>query len=395
MKYWSLILLGIVFTACYRNSSDVGWTYNEPQNGGFQKVPFLEQETAPGMVVVEGGSALIPFEGGADSMTVSSFYISKYEETNGQYCAYLKYLKTYFSERTYKQALPDTTLWNTYFESNELTAHLSANYLRNPTYKAYPVVGLNPEQIESYAKWKSDRMNEYILIREEAIPKYYLVKDSCDLFTTETYLNNTWPPLLAISGSSNSWEDRSKNGRRVRIEDGILLPSYRLPSEQEWQWALLAIGNDSYKYVKTSKALRTAKYDKEGIFWYLDDVNEWCNKKEQLIEEDGFDLKPVNQYKRNNYRIHALEENVLELTRTEDSYSINGRDKSGCIKSAAAVYLKDSPQAFKYVIPKTIKAGTPFDSSEKLIFGFRLAMDRIGSFPTRRLSDEKRRRKGE
>jgi hypothetical protein len=63
----------------------MGWEYNNPKSSGFQKVPFVEQETAPGMILVEGGEYHISGFGDKDTLQINSFYISKCEETNGQY----------------------------------------------------------------------------------------------------------------------------------------------------------------------------------------------------------------------------------------------------------------------------------------------------------------------
>mgnify|MGYP006001417133 CR=1 FL=1 len=50
-------LLAVLIASCgYERSGISGWNYNDPNNGGFQKLPFLEQETGPNLVLVEGGT---------------------------------------------------------------------------------------------------------------------------------------------------------------------------------------------------------------------------------------------------------------------------------------------------------------------------------------------------
>jgi hypothetical protein len=39
-------------------------------------------------------------------------------------------------------------------------------YFRHPAYNNYPVVGVSWRQANDYASWRTDRVNEYILIRE-------------------------------------------------------------------------------------------------------------------------------------------------------------------------------------------------------------------------------------
>ena len=56
-------LICFIFATCllsscgteYETSSITGWDYNNPKNGGFQKVPYSEQETGPGLILIEGG----------------------------------------------------------------------------------------------------------------------------------------------------------------------------------------------------------------------------------------------------------------------------------------------------------------------------------------------------
>ena len=50
----SITLLGIglfvlLLASCGKErSGGTGWAYNDPSNGGFERAPFVEQETGPG-----------------------------------------------------------------------------------------------------------------------------------------------------------------------------------------------------------------------------------------------------------------------------------------------------------------------------------------------------------
>ncbi|MFW5645007.1 MAG: gliding motility lipoprotein GldJ, partial [Bacteroidota bacterium] len=39
-----------------KSSSTTGWEYNDPANGGFEVKNAVEQETGPGLVLIEGGT---------------------------------------------------------------------------------------------------------------------------------------------------------------------------------------------------------------------------------------------------------------------------------------------------------------------------------------------------
>jgi len=54
-----LLLAAMVFLASCggkEKSSSTGWNYNDEKNGGFEKVEYTEQETGPGLVLIEGGT---------------------------------------------------------------------------------------------------------------------------------------------------------------------------------------------------------------------------------------------------------------------------------------------------------------------------------------------------
>ena len=54
----TLLIGSIVFMAsCGKETSPItGWNYNDAANGGFEVLPYAEQETGPGLVLVEGGT---------------------------------------------------------------------------------------------------------------------------------------------------------------------------------------------------------------------------------------------------------------------------------------------------------------------------------------------------
>ncbi|HPD54488.1 MAG TPA: gliding motility lipoprotein GldJ, partial [Bacteroidia bacterium] len=80
-----LVAGALLLTSCGKEKSSVtGWNYNDPKNGGFEVVPYDEQETGPGLVLVEGGTftmgrteqdVTIDWNNIPRRVTVSSFYM--------------------------------------------------------------------------------------------------------------------------------------------------------------------------------------------------------------------------------------------------------------------------------------------------------------------------------
>ena len=115
-------------------------------------------------------------------------------------------------------------------------------YLRHPAYREYPVVGINWLQANDYCSWRTDRVNEYILIREGILDQY-IDQIGEDNFNTDAYLSNQYNSGKRIEGLPDL-NPNSSRYRNVRMEDGILLPKYRLPTEAEWEFAAFGlIGN--------------------------------------------------------------------------------------------------------------------------------------------------------
>lgn len=115
----------------------------------------------------------------------NNLYFDKVEITNFYYLEFLVWTERMYGVNSpeYKSIFPDTTVWGQY-DSN--CTYLNTLYLRHPYYRKYPLVGISYEQAKAFSKWRSDRVMEYLLIKEGLIPRIPKPpKDS--IFTIERY----------------------------------------------------------------------------------------------------------------------------------------------------------------------------------------------------------------
>ena len=346
--FLAIIGLLIVSSCARKQSNSTGWNYNDRKQGGFDVKDYNEQTPGPGLVFVEGGrltmgrveeDVMADWNNISKTVTVSSFYIDATEVRNIDYVEYLDWIKKHYVNENspyftgiarpeiYEKALPDTLVWRDKLGENEI---FTTNYLRHPAYREYPVVGVSWEQANDYCVWRTDRVNERILIDAGLLMEpSHPDRENLEVpFTTDAYLQGDVDHLANFVTDQQKKRIKNKTmkkdsdeGRYTRMEDGILLPNYRLPTEAEWEHAALGyIGNnigDNHEqrkiYPWNGSSLRNNSKKNQGKIMANFKRGRGDNMGVAGSLNDNYDITaPVRSYWPNDYGLYNMAGNVSE-----------------------------------------------------------------------------------
>lgn len=381
----SLLLLAVLATGCApkkgnprtagKEDSKTGVKYDEEY---YKPIEVKNEDPAPGLVLIPGGTFMM---GGGEKdieyansnrirqVTVQTFYMDETEVANVHWKSFLNAVKngkqgTEGGSFRYEDLYPDTTVWARDLAYNDPYVE---TYYAHPAFNMYPVVGIDWHQAQEYCKWRTKVVNSKLLEEDEA---------------------------------------------------AILYPTYRLPTEAEWEYAARGL-LESEVYAWEGKTLR----DSKGRFMAnfkrgRGDYAGWRGGDGKHMSDGYMITAPIKEYAPNDFGLYNMAGNVAEWTLDvyrvlafEDNEDLNPYRRKGKTEIRPDDWLNDvgykEKESLLYNPSNKAQAGnTPFDNvnvyrggswadlayylspgtrrfynadSSSAMIGFRCAMIKVGS----------------
>ena len=326
-----IVVLAAIVSSCGlfgkgggETSRTTGWEYNAEETGNIPNISGYEQDLGPGLVFIQGGTftmgrveqdVMYRNDNYPRRVTVASFYMDETEVANQDYREFTHWIgRVYPNDKAKLDAVtPDSSVWRKELAYNEPYVQ---NYFRHPAYSEYPVVGVSWEQAEAYSAWRTDRVNEQILV-DRGVLTHDATQSGQNVYTTKTYLTG----LFDGTAGEKPIENPDGTTRRVKWEDGILMPNYRLPTEAEWEFAAYGLIGNTDGELLTDRKL----YPWNGSYLRDDKKKDKGRIKANFVRgrgdmmgmagalNDNADISaPVFSYEPNDYGLYCMAGNVNE-----------------------------------------------------------------------------------
>lgn len=277
----NLVFFGLVmvlFAACKperelttQKSNLTGWKSFDKKNTNFQAFEGHTNAIPVGMIPIPGGSFTIgqmdeyitaPRNNDRRTLTVSPFFMDKYEVTNigwREYVDWVAYVFGRYNPEMVVAVTPDSTVWRDEMAYNEPYVD---NYFRHPAYSFYPVVGISWDQAMAFCQWRTDRVNEAILIKGKYLeplpydkvgPSSYMTEEDATQFLKHNadhpeYANYSVEKVdLPLSEAKKCGYE----GTETLSEDGKepIVAMYRVP----YEWVRDQFAFNTEKYYNSNK----------------------------------------------------------------------------------------------------------------------------------------------